>query len=147
MFVRDFIQVSRPFEDVAPRLVRDADWLNPVVHDALEDAMRAHETWPPGAPIGAELASPAVRCTRGPVRIRTDTLVVLLRWEADPPIGPIPSLEGDLEVAPMGESRSQLSLSAQCAPFGRSDPASQRVVETGLRAFLERLALVFEDSA
>ena len=36
MFVRDFVEVFQPFEAVAPCLVRDASWLDPIAHDALD---------------------------------------------------------------------------------------------------------------
>jgi len=39
--------------------------------------------------------------------------------------------------------RSQVSLSAYCPPFGRTDPARQRGAEVAMRAFLERLAAFF----
>jgi len=140
MFVRDFIEVPRPFEEVAPRLVRDASWLNPIVHDALKQASEVGHSEAPNGSATDGAAPTAVHCIRGRIRIRTDSLVVLVHWDTDPPGGVLPVLDGDLEVAPLSESRSQVSLSACCPPYGRADPATERVVEVAMRAFLERLA-------
>jgi len=143
VFVRDFIEVARPFEEVAPRLVRDTDWLNPIVHDALEQVREGGYSTPVDGPAGDGVAPTAVHCVRGLFRIRADSLVVSLHWDIDPPGGVLPVLDGDLEVAPLGERRSQVSLSAYCPPFGRTDPARQRGAEVAMRAFLERLAAFF----
>jgi hypothetical protein len=147
MFVRDFIEVARPFEEVAPRLVRDTDWLKPVVHDALALVRDVGSSPQAGGPATDGVAPTVVHCVRGLFRIRADSLVVSLHWDTDPPGGVIPVLDGDLEVAPLGERRSQVSLSAQCPPYGREDPARQRSVEGAMRAFLERLATLFTTTA
>ena len=41
MFVRDFLAVEQPFELVAPRLLQDAAWLDPIAHDAVAEAIDA----------------------------------------------------------------------------------------------------------
>ena len=141
--MRDFIEVPRPFEEVAPGLVRDAQWLNPIVHHALEEASEAGHREPVDGTGTDGAALTSVHCVRGPVRIRADSLVVPVHWDTDPPDGVLPVLDGDLEVAPLGESRSQVSFSAYCRPYGRWDPGTQRVAEVAMRAFLERLAALF----
>lgn len=145
MFVRDFIEVPRPFEEVAPWLVRDASWLDPIVHDALKRANAPDQGVASDGSATRDGPPTAVHCVRGPVHVRTDSLVVSVRWDTNPPGGVLPVLDGDLEVAPLGQSRSQVSLSAQCQPSGRTDPALQRVAEIAVRTFLEQLAALFKD--
>jgi hypothetical protein len=75
-----------------------------------------------------------------------------MTWEATGPDGLLPTLDGDLEVAPMGPYRSQLSISAMYTPpmgaFGRAlDRALlHRVAEATVKDFLDRVAATMTDS-
>jgi hypothetical protein len=141
MFVRDFIEIGQPFEAVAPRLVRDAAWLEPIAHDALAEAVTTFGALRPDQPVHQVLSRLSVRCERGPVRFRSDALVMPLRWETNLPAFMLPSLDGDLEVVPLGADRSQLALNATMDAFSSDrDAIALRVVETSLRSFLRQLA-------
>jgi hypothetical protein len=141
MFVRDFIEIGQPFEAVAPRLVRDAAWLEPIAHDALAEAVMTFAALRPDQPVHQVLSRLSVRCERGPVRFRSDALVMPLRWETNLPAFMLPSLDGDLEVVPLGADRSQLALNATMDAFSSDrDAIALRVVETSLRSFLRQLA-------
>ena len=110
MFVRDFIEIALPFEAVAPRLVRNADWLGPIAHHAVEETVATLTALQPDQPV--LFATPLkVHCARGPVRIRVDALVMPLRWESNIPESLLPAVDGDLEVVPIGADRSQVALS------------------------------------
>ena len=140
MFVRDFIEILQPFEAVAPRLVRNAAWLDPIACDALEEAVATLGALYPDQAV--QLGIPlSVRCERGPVRLRADTLVMPLRWETNLPAFLHPSVDSDLEVLPLGAARSQIALNANtCTNPGDDDAVTRRVAETGVRAFLRQLA-------
>jgi hypothetical protein len=145
MFVRDFIEVHQPFEAVAPRLVRDAVWLEPIAHDALEEAIATLGALGPHRSVDLGLPPVTVRCARGPVRLRSDVLVMALRWETNLPAWMPFSLDGDLEVVPLGVERSHLALNANTlASPPVNDAVTRRVAETGVRAFLRQLASSLE---
>ena len=147
MFVRDFIEIDRPFEAVAPRLVRDAGWLDPIALAALEEAVATMRVLHPYQPIQLDVPPMTVRCTRGPVRLRADTLVMPLRWDTNLPASLLPDVDGDLEVVPLGADRSQLTLNANTFASSRDRDATRRVVETGLRSFLRGLAASLDQAA
>jgi hypothetical protein len=145
MFVRDFIDIPQPFEAVAPRLVRDAAWLNPIARDALQEVVTALGALRSEQAVDVRLSQLDVRCTRGAVRIRVDTLVMPMRWDTNLPESVLPSLEGELEVLPVSADRSQLAVNATTpGAASQHDAITRRVIETGLRAFLRRLAGSFE---
>jgi hypothetical protein len=145
VFVRDFIEIRQPFEAVAPRLVRNAAWLDPIARGAVEDAVATMRAIRPDEPAHRGLSPLTVRCTRGPVRIRGGALVMPLSWETNLPTSVLPNLDGDLEVVPLGAGRSQIALSANDgASSGHRDDGTRRAVESGLRAFLRQLAAQLE---
>jgi hypothetical protein len=145
MFVRDFIEVSQPFEAIAPRLVRNANWLDPIAHHAVEQTMATLFAQHPDRPD--PLAVPLqVRCVRGTVRLRADALVMPLRWESNVPSSVLPNLDGDLEIVPLGSARSQIGINARGSTVqSDSDEATRRAVEIGLRAFLRELADILDE--
>jgi len=168
MFVRDFIHVARPFQSVAPRFLRDPRWLGPIVDEAVGEAARVSRALV-GSPDFAEdadasVVSPlGVHLDRGAVRSRARGLVVPISWE-DPVEHPwFPPISGDLEIAPIGLGASELVLSANYRstetlvllgddrihgpapePSTAHPALVHRVVETGVRAFLQNLAAELE---
>jgi hypothetical protein len=162
MFVRDFLHVGQPFEKVAPRFVKDTTWLVPLAEEAVlaarTVASRMGDGADPGArgaaatDAGADPTTPTrgrVRCEVGPVRVRSDSLLVPL-WlvhEGEDPA--LPDLSGDLEIAPLG---SRLSLLAFSATYPRSsqEPHTirriERATEAGVRTFLTGIATVLTET-
>lgn len=168
MFVRDFIHVARPFQSVAPRFLRDPRWLDPIVDEAVDEAARVSRALVGSPELAHEAsacgeAAPGVHLDRGAVRSRTRGLVVPISWEHPVEDAWFPPINGDLEIAPIGLSASELVLSASyrstetLALLG-DDPVDglvaesstahlalvHRVVETGVRSFLQNLAVVLE---
>lgn len=145
MFVRDFIHVEQPFQEIAPRFLRDPRWLAPIVDTAITDAFAVtHATG--GAPCGAtepraDGSVADVRFDRGVVRSRPGGIVLPIAWSALAPSRPFPAISGDLEVAPIGLHRSEIVLSARY-----QDPVQveHHVVEAAVRAFLQALAATLE---
>jgi hypothetical protein len=156
MFVRDFVHVAKPFQSVAPQFLRDPSWLRPILDEAVGVAAEVSRALEDGdaAPSGAselvigDTAPLGVQVDRGAVRSRPVGLVVPIAWSH--PVDPswFPPITGDLEIAPIGLSRSELVLSARYGSaevLEASNPrVVHRVVETGVRAFLVRLAGTLE---
>ena len=152
MFVRAFTDVPVPF---AP---------------AEEALLRTPETWVPGLAIDADdrgehlmaevgVGRPGLRIEKrvgigigAPMRFPTKT-VLPITWHAAGAKGLFPELEGDLEIAPMGATRSQLSLSAQYVPpLGMAGKLVDRallhrVAEATVKDFVERTAHVLQGLA
>jgi len=137
MFVRDFIHVEQPFENVAPRFVADARWLHVLAEDAAAEAHQLSTRL--GAPAGD--GRDRVHCETGPVRVRLDSLVVPMSMSGS--AGALPPLDADLEVSPLGPDRSQITMSATYRRLGATGPEAQlaqRAAEAGVRTFLQALA-------
>ncbi len=79
-----------------------------------------------------------------PIRLPTKT-VVPLRWTATGATGLFPAMDADLEVAPLGHDRCQLSISARYVPplgaLGRAMDRALlfRVAEATIKDFLDRV--------
>ncbi len=125
MFVRDFVHVERPFEAIAPRFLEDPGWLETLLSSAS--------------------GATAVRCKRGTVRRRADTLVVPMHWALDG--SSLPALDGDLAIVPIDPVRCHISFEATYAlDVERVQPphVTEHTVEAAVRAFLSRLAEALE---
>ncbi|HZB01921.1 MAG TPA: hypothetical protein VE800_07425 [Actinomycetota bacterium] len=79
--------------------------------------------------------------------VRSGTKTVFpLRWTSSVAAGLFPSLDADLEVAPLGPGRTQLAMSARYdppfGPVGRAVDRAvlSRVAEATLKDFLDRVA-------
>lgn len=119
VFLYDFFPVDEPFERTEPRLRELAEeWLSAVARDAFADGG-----------IG--------ELHRGDARSRHDTLVVPVAWTGQVPGARVGRLDGDLQLAPLGEGRSHLSLSATCGSGIEEDRRQlQRSAEARVREFL-----------
>ena len=144
MFVRDFVHLPRPFAGVSARFVSDTSWIEALARGAIEAAVelagvRAPEPVPSAAPAH-------VRLELGPLRFRGEAIVLGLHWETDCPPPVFTSLDGDLEIAALGDRATQVTVEASyelrqpAAPFGAADPAEARVAEAALRALLRSAA-------
>jgi hypothetical protein len=141
MFVRDFIHVERPFEVVAPRFLGNELPIEALALDAITEACASL------GPGGHEVVTDGLRCTRGALRSRGEAIVVPVRCVNDRhPAGPA-SLDGELEVAPLRDARTELGFEAS---YQRStdDPMlpgdMRRITELGVRAFLHALGRALE---
>jgi hypothetical protein len=144
MFARYYVELPLPPEIVERALARDPRvWL----------PMLAEQANHRGDVLLAEVGfGDRIRIRRtvlfelgGPVRSGSK-VVFPLRWAASGPAGLFPSLDADLEVAPVGDGRTQLAMSARYVPpfggVGRviDRAVLSRVAEATLKDFLDRVA-------
>jgi hypothetical protein len=142
MFVRDFLHVSQPFEVVAPRFLGTDLPIEELAHEAITEACASLASGVPQAVLDG------IRCTRGALRSRGEAIVVPIRCVNDLHAAGPASLEGELEVAPVGTTSTELGFEAS---YQRSsdDPSlpgdMRRVTELGVRAFLHALGRALEE--
>lgn len=149
IFVQDFVDLARPFEQVQEPFLGDGSWLAPLASAAEEDGeslrVRIGPSW------GAGRVTREVRVVLQPAWDRGDALIIPLSWE---PVGLqslIPSLRGDLGIAPLGPDNCRITLSASYVPplgeLGvRLDHAAmRRVAASTVRSFLARVAASLQD--
>jgi hypothetical protein len=135
----------------------------PIAHERVEHAL-AHDpsAWLPGLAERANHRGDVLLADVGfgdDVRIARTVAVELgepmragskavfpLRWSASGSAGLFPSLDADLEVAPLGSDRTQLAISARYVPplgkLGRAIDRAllSRVAEATVKDFLDRVA-------
>jgi hypothetical protein len=143
MFARYFVEL--PVEpEVVVRAFSDAPrrWLPGLARDANHrgDELLAEVGFGEAIRVKREV----VVALGAPVRSVSKT-VFRLRWEAAGHPGLFPALDADLEVAPLGPERTQLSMSARYVPpFGAMGRVIDRallsrVAEATLKDFLDRV--------
>jgi hypothetical protein len=144
MFARYYVELPLPPEVVERALARDPRvWLPGLAEqanhrgDVLLAEMGFGERIRIRRTVLLELGRP----------VRSGSKVVSpLRWAASGPAGLFPSLDADLEVAPVGDGRTQLAMSARYVPpfggVGRVIDRAllSRVAEATLKDFLDRVA-------
>lgn len=154
MFARYFVELPLPTERVEHLLTDEpASWLPGLA----EHANRRGDDLLAEVGFGEKLrVAREVTITVGdPVRAGSKT-VLPLRWVPSSGAGLFPSLDADLEIAPLGPGRTQLAMSARYAPplkaVGRMIDRVMlfRVAEATLKDFLDRVAeavMALEESA
>jgi hypothetical protein len=143
MFVRYYLELALPFEKVQEALLcSPQDWIPGLANDAQERSERLLVEvgfGPPGRRVGKRVEIELGR----PFFLASKTSLPLT-WHATGAEPLFPSLEADLEVAPLSQDRTQLSMSARYKPpfgaLGRViDKAMlHRVAEATIKDFLDR---------
>lgn len=143
MFVRYYLELSLPFEEVEEALLnRPQDWVPGLAEDAEERGNRLLVEvgfGPPRRRIGKR-----VEIELGRPFLLASKTILPLTWHATGSEALFPSLEADLEVAQLSQNRTQLSVSARYRPplgaVGRAiDKAMlHRVAEATIKDFLDR---------
>jgi len=143
MFLYDFIQVDVPFEDVRARVLEGgASWLTAIATATYTNGQTAIvEVGPESHP-----------------RIRKEVVIVLegvyendgfirvpFHWRATGIPGLFPTLDGDIEVARLGDGRTHICLMGRYSPplsaIGRvlDRMVFHHLAEGTVRSFLQRL--------
>ena len=145
MFVRYFVEIPLPHEEVEAALLRDPDSWVPGFAQAAEEhgeallaevgfggeSLRVERT------VAIELAQP--------IRVSSKMLLPL-RWTAAKRATLFPALDADIEVAAIGPGRTQLSMSGRYDPplgaVGRAIDRAllHRIAEATVKDFLDRVA-------
>ena len=146
MLISDFVQIPLPMAEVVERLTG-------ALRDRLDDDAAGAEADVRHlrVSVGPEIAghrplAKTVAVELGQPRARDERLMLTIRWVSIGPASSIfPVLEGDLELARLGDRATQITL------FGRYEPPLHelgrrvdrlllhRVAQATIRAFLRRL--------
>ncbi len=144
MFVRYFVELEHPSTVIEDALLTAPAGMIPAIA-SLSDNRGQHLLAEVGFRIEGHRVSKKVEIEVGkPLRTSARTWIPM-SWRATGPSGIFPVLEGDLEVAPLGPQRTQLSLSAQYRPplgfIGRTVDRAllSRVAEATVKNFVERV--------
>jgi len=143
MLIRYFIELSLAQDSVADTLMGSPEtWIPGLVRGASDRGERLLAE----VGFGERLrVSKQVEIRLGEPRRLGETLYVPISWRATGPSGLFPVLEGDLEVALLGEQRTQLAISARYTPpldgIGRiADRALlHRVAESTVKGLLDQI--------
>ncbi|HEY7667305.1 MAG TPA: hypothetical protein VIE12_04185 [Actinomycetota bacterium] len=144
MFARYFVEIPLSTERVEHLLTLEPDsWLPGLAEHANRrgDELLADVGFGEKIRVAREVAI----TVGAPVRAGTKTLLPL-RWVPSGGAGLFPSLDADLEIAPLGPGRVQLAMSARYAPplkaVGRviDRVVLFRVAEATLKDFLDGVA-------
>lgn len=145
MFIRYYLDLAVPFDDVEGALLAEpSTWVPGIALDAEAGGQRLL------AEVGFDVdasrrVDKEVEIEIGePYAIPAKTMLPIT-WKATAAERIFPQLEADIEIAPLGTSRTQLSISARyrppLGPVGRAlDRALlHRVAEATVKDFLDRV--------
>jgi hypothetical protein len=146
MFVRYFTVLESPAEAIRAALTNGGpEWMSSVALQS--DDRRGELVSRVGVPLSEHHSlSKVVRVSLGTSTRLGETTVLPMSWEATGPLGLFPVMDGDLEIAPLGEERTMLAMSARYRPplgaVGRiADRALlHRVAEATIKDFVDRVA-------
>lgn len=145
MFVQDFMIVERPCGELVAELEVGAGLLfRQCLGEAEADLDRLRvkvgpENWP-------ALLAKTVEVQFGPVRSHGDVTLLAFSWHATGTGSLFPALDADLELSPLGQNRTELTLRGRYEPPGgilgrRIDQLLlHRLADATVRAFLSSLA-------
>jgi hypothetical protein len=146
MFVRYYMELDLPFEDVETRLLATPDrWVPGILREAEDrGGLLLAEV---GFPLGGERrVAKQVEISLGEPYRSSSKTALPITWTATGSGSLFPSMEADLEIAGLGASRTQLAISARYRPplgaVGRAlDRAlMHRVAEATIKDFLDHVA-------
>ncbi|MEA2670329.1 MAG: hypothetical protein QOG45_549 [Chloroflexota bacterium] len=151
MLIQDFTYVDAPIAAVRSRLLAGADeWVTAIAVRARDDGERLHRRIGPAGGVAA-VPGGTTRVSVGPALERGDAVVVVpLTWQSEGQSSGFPVLWADLEVMPIGEHETQLSLMGRYEPpvgeLGRrlDRRVVHRVVQASVRSFLLGVAAALE---
>ncbi len=150
VFLRSFVVVARPSAQVEAEIVAGAEkWLPDMAKEANGDGEKLLSEL--GFRIGNRRIARQIEVEIGAPRAGAGLTFMPIRWHAATDANMFPTLEGELEIAPVG-ARTQLGLSANYSPplggLGKiADRALfHRVAEVTVKDFLERIGKRLEQN-
>jgi hypothetical protein len=152
VFLRSFVMVARPSAEVEAEIVAGAEkWLPDMAKEADGDGVKLLSEL--GFKVANRRIARQIEVEVGAARAGHGLTFMPIRWHAATEANLFPTLEGELEIAPVGAARTQLSISANYAPplgvLGKiADRALfHRVAEVTIKDFLERIGKRIERNA
>lgn len=149
MFLRYFVELNLPAEQAKARLLDSPSrWLPAMADGALKRAEPLLAEVGVG-PAGLRVTRRVVVRLGEPVEFPS-RLSVPMTWEPGGRL--LPRLDGELELGPLGKTRTQLSISGRYEPplgvVGRTVDriALHRVAEATVKDFLDQVAALLESS-
>jgi len=150
MLVRYFVELMAPHEAVETVLVQaEHEWLNGMLSAAGDNGERLMVEVGFGG--GARLDRQVLVRVGQPQRVESKMLLPI-SWQPASGHGLLPAMDGDIEVAPVGEHRTQLAMMMQYTPpFGLVGKVADRallhrVAEATAKDFLVGVARRIEES-
>jgi hypothetical protein len=144
MLLRYFVVVARPFEEIETDLVTGAqNWMPALAWKSNGHGLQLLSEL--GFAIGKRRVGRRIEVELGSPRRMTGVTLLPIRWKAAGHQELFPNLEGQLEIAPIGRSTTQIGLSASYEPplglLGKiADRAlMHRVAEITVKDFLDRI--------
>ena len=148
IFIEEFVDIDRPFDAIRDVFTGNSEWLAPLASAAAQDGeslrMRIGPSWAAG------LVTREVEVLLGPPRPRDDTIFRSLAWKASELHSLFPLLDGEIELAPIGDDSCRVSVAVVYTPplgglGARIDRALlHRVAASTVRSFVSRLATNFQ---
>ena len=144
MFLRSYVVVARPFDEVAAEMAAGAEnWMPDMARHANGDGQKLLSEL--GFNVGKSRIGRRIKVEMGAPKVRAGLMFLPIRWGAATEAALFPTLDGELEVAALGSVGTQLGLSANYEPplgvLGKiADRALfHRVAEVTVKDFLERI--------
>ncbi len=144
MFLRYFVVIARPIEEVETDLATGAQkWMPALAWKSRGEGQRLLSEL--GFEVGTHRMGRGIEVELGALRPMNGVTLLPIRWRAASHAGLFPALDGQLEIAPMGKTTTQLGISATYEPpfglFGKiADRAlMHRVAEITVKDFLDRV--------
>lgn len=151
VFLRYYITISRSSDEVESAFVAGAEnWLPALVQQANGDGVKMLSEL--GFELGKGRIEKRIQVTVGRPRHTSGATLVPIRWRAASTSWLFPALDGQLEIAAIGATNTQLGLSASYEPplglVGKiADRALlHRVAEVTVKDFLESVGRRFEQA-
>jgi hypothetical protein len=145
MLLRHFVLIARPVEEVETDLATGAQqWMPDLAWKSNGHGMKLLSEL--GFEVGRRRMARRIEVELGALRPMGGVTLLPIRWKAASHAGFFPALDGQLEIAPIGKTTTQLSLSASYEPpFGLvgkiADRAlMHRVAEITIKDFLDRIS-------
>jgi hypothetical protein len=144
MLLRYFVVIARPIEEIEADLAIGAqEWMPALAWRSNGHGQRLLSEL--GFEVGKRRMARRIDVEIGALRPVGGITLLPIRWKAASHAGLFPALDGQLEIAPIGKTTTQLGLSASYEPpFGLigkiADRAlMHRVAEITVKDFLDRI--------
>ena len=144
VLLRYFVVVARPIEEIESELETGAqNWMPALAWKSNGHGLKLLSEL--GFEVGKRRVARRIEVELGTPRQLTGVTLLTIRWKAASHAGLFPALEGQLEIAPIGKTTTQIGLSASYEPplglLGKiADRAlMHRVAEITVKDFLDRI--------